>query len=179
MDTPRSKTRLGNDKTTTFLAKAMRHWHPYIVVAHLRMPAFTNIIEHRQGTHQLKSRRIEGHQNHGGAPVGWRLGVRDRHDDGNAAVGMIGIAGEPLASSDDVGITVPYGARLDIGGIRTRHLWLSHGETTTAVAGQQWFEPLPSLLRGAELCQNFHVPCVRRTAVKNFRGDRTPSHDLC
>src|SRR4029450_2442328 len=110
MDTSRPKTRLGNDKTTAFLAKAMCHWHPYVVVAHLRMPAFTNIIEHRQGTHQLKSRRIEGHQNHGGTSVRRRVGVRDRHDDRDAAIGMIGIAGEPLASSDDIGITVSYGA---------------------------------------------------------------------
>src|SRR5215510_16058678 len=104
MDTPRPKTCLGNDEATAFFAKTMRHWHPYIVVAHLRMPAVTDMIKNRQGTHQLKSWRIEGHQHHGGAPMGRRLGVRYRHDDGNAAVGMIGIAGEPLVASNDVRI---------------------------------------------------------------------------
>src|SRR5262249_39218802 len=179
MDTPRPKTRLGNDKATAFFAKTMHHWYPYLVVAHLRMPAFTNIIEHGQGTHQRQSRRIEGHQKHGGTPVGRRLRVRHRHDDGDAAVGMIGIARKPLVSGDDICITVPYGACLDIGSIRTRHLWLTHGEPATNLAGQQWFEPLLLLLWSAELCQNFHVACIGRTAVKNFRADWTPSHDLC
>src|SRR5262245_20048074 len=92
---------------------------------------------------------------------------------------MIGIAGKPLAPSDHVCITVPYGTCLDIGGIRARHLWLSHGETTPALTCQQRLEPLPPLLWGAELGQNFHIACVRRTTIKNFRGNWTPSHDLC
>ena len=149
MDTPRPETRLGNDEATAFFAKTIRHWHPYIVVAHLGMPAFTDMIEHRQGAHQLQSRRLEGHQNHGGASVGWCLGVSYCHDNGDAAVGMIGMAGKPLASSDDVGVPVPDGARLEIGGIRTRHLWLSHGETTAYLTVQQRFKPLPPLGSGS------------------------------
>src|SRR6202007_2954829 len=95
--------------------------HPHIVVVHLSMSTLADVVKHRQGTYEIKPWRVEGYQNHGGAPVGWRLRVGHGHHDSDPAVGMKSIGREPFAAGDHVVVAIAHGAGLEIGRIGTGH----------------------------------------------------------
>jgi hypothetical protein len=79
---------------------------------------------------------------------------------------------------DDVGIAVARDARLDVRGIRRRHLGLRHGEGGADLALEERLQPFLLVLGPAVTLEHLHVTGIRGRAVEGLRGDGRAAHDL-
>ncbi len=92
--------------------------------------------------------------------MGLRGRVRLAHQDQDLAAWVQRSGRPPLASVDDVVVTVAFDAGRDIGCVARCDVRLGHREAGADAPVQQRFEPLRALGVCAEHVQNFHIPGV-------------------
>src|SRR6266566_2755488 len=112
---------------------------------------------------------ISRHEHHTLLPVFIGIiGIGFAHDNENFTA-FTGRAGDPpLAAIQDIFIAFSLDGELDVGGIGTGYIWLSHGEGRANLTIEQWEQPLPLLLRRAELGQYLYITGIGSRTVKYF-----------
>ena len=178
VDAPRSEARLRHHEALALPAQQAAKRNPHVAQHQLAVALGGDVVHHRDVAHQLDTRRIEGHQDHAllVVRVGLRIGLA--HHDQQPAVGVRGVGDEPLAPVDHVLVAVAADQRLDVGGIRGRHVRLGHGERRANLAFEQRLEPALALLWRGEQVQQLHVAGIRRVAVEHLGRPVHAPHDF-
>src|SRR5207245_2475723 len=105
-------------------------------------------------------------------------GIGFAHDDKSLAAWACSPRSPPFASIQHVIASLASDGELDISGIRTGHRWFGHGEGRTNLTVEQRGEPLLLLLFRAKLSDDFHIACVRGSAVKDLGRPAHAAHHL-
>ncbi len=171
VDTPGAQPGLRDREPHPLLRQQVRCRHPDVVVDDLGVAVLVLPAEHRSGSENVDSRRVDRHQDHRLLLMRGGLRVGAAHHDQDRAARVVGAGGPPLAAVDDVIATVADDRRFDIACVTGGHRRFGHREGAADLTGQQRIEPPILLLVGAEHVQHFHIAGVRSCAVHRLRGD--------
>jgi hypothetical protein len=173
VDAARPETRLGDREALALAADDVADRHADVGEPQLGVAAVVAVVvaEHVHAADDLEAGGVALDQDLALLAVTRCRGIGLAHHDEDLAVGVHGAGDPPLATVDDVLVTVPDDAELDIGGVRRRDLRLGHRERRADLAGEQGLQPLLLLLVGAEHAQHLHVAGVGRGAVEGRRPD--------
>ena len=180
VNAPGTEPSLRDLEPATLAEQQVRRGHANVLEHDLGVPV-RGVVEpeHGQRTHDPHAGRIHGHQDHRLLLVARRAGVAPAHEDGEPAARIAGTRDPPLAPVDDVVIAISRDRRLDVRGIRRRHVRLRHRKAGTDLAGKQRLQPLPFLPGRAVPNQYFHVSGIGRRAIEDLRSTRrAPPHDF-
>src|SRR5438445_42340 len=142
--------------------------------------AVRSVIETEHGQHALDGDAggTHWHEDHGLLPVRWRRRIGLAHEYTDLAARIAGARSPPLAPVQNILFTVADNAGADVGRVRGRYVWFSHGEAGANFTGQKRFKPAFLLFRCAVADQHFHVAGVRGRAVEHLTSQVRPPHDF-
>jgi hypothetical protein len=176
---PRAETALGDLEGAARPREDVAGGQPDGIQVHLSVTEGLVVLPER-GEHALDrdAGRVERDEHHRVLAVAVRARVGEPHEDADAAVGVTGTGGPPLAAVEHDLVAVEGGGGLHVRGIGTRDAGLGHEEGAADAPVEQRVEPLLLLLRGAVLEQHLHVAGVGGVAVEHQRRQRRAAHLL-
>ena len=168
---------------------------PDVLVVDLRVAAehpvvLVGLLHVGDVAKEVDTGRVDRDDEHRGSLVRLSVGIGDRHHD--QEVRDRAVRGEPLVPVEDVAVSVPNGARPELGRVRAGGVGLGHRERRPNLTGEERVEPALLLRVGARKSEDLAVtrsrapgsrtPVGRRSTCRGSRSSaraspaRTPDH---
>src|SRR3989440_4921528 len=169
MDASRTETGLGNGEAAAFFSQYVAHRNAHVLKGQLAVSFIIYVAHDGEVSLDSEAGSISRHEHHTLLPVFIGIiGIGFAHDNENFTAFTSCAGDPPLAAIQDIYIAFPVDGELDVGGIGTCYIWLSHGECRANLTIEQWEQPLPLLLRRAELGQYLYITGIGSRTVKYF-----------